>query len=79
MPLCTIQIKGHEKTWSFTTDVDLKYLPEWWADGLEIYELCNTIPVWVPRIGLTRIWCCVQDLLNFKWLHIPAYFGRKKR
>lgn len=68
MALCTIQIKGREKTWAFTTDVDTKYLAEWQADGVEIYELCNTIPLWAQQLGLTHVWCRVQDFLNFKWL-----------
>lgn len=77
MALHTISVKGREKTWSFTIDVDPKYLPEWEADGLEIYELCNTIPQWVADRGYlaNRVWCFCQDFLTFKW--IPR-IGRSK-
>lgn len=44
---------------------DTKYLDEWRADGLEVHEVYNVIPLWVQQAGLTRVWCRVQDLWRF--------------
>ena len=62
----TITVRGKEKAWSFETIGDTKYLNDWRADGLEIDELCNTIPGWAVNVGLTRPWCFCQDVFNFK-------------
>lgn len=45
---------------------DPKYIPEWEADGLEVWEVCNVVPLWVASLGLTRAWCFAQDIFNFK-------------
>lgn len=66
--LCSITIKGKTKTWSFNTFVDLKYLDEWREDGIEIDEIENVIPVWVVDMGLTHIWCFLQDVWHGKYL-----------
>lgn len=47
---------------------DPAHLPDWRADGLEVYEVCNVVPVWVQRLGLTRPWCRVQDA--WRWLRL---------
>lgn len=31
-------------------------------------EVCNVVPVWVQRLGLTRPWCRVQDA--WRWLRL---------
>ena len=66
--LLSVEIKGKEKNWSFNFYGDPKYLDEWRGDGLEINEICNTIPLWIYSIGLTRFWIFMQDLFNFKFL-----------
>jgi hypothetical protein len=66
--LCSLTIKGKTKTWSFNTFVDLKYLDEWREDGIEIDEIENVIPVWVVDMGLTHIWCFLQDVWHGKYL-----------
>ena len=63
--LLSVEIKGKEKDWSFNFYGDPKYLDEWREDGLEINEICNTIPLWVHSMGLTRPWIFLQDLFNF--------------
>ncbi len=63
--MLSITVKGKEKTWCFNFPGDPKYLPEWEADGLEVYEVVNTIPLWAQQSGLTRIWCRVQDAWRF--------------
>lgn len=64
--LLTLSVQGATKTYSLTVIADPQYLDEWQQDGLEIYELVNTIPVWVADLGLVRPYCFVQDILNFK-------------
>jgi len=63
--LLAVEIKGKEKNWSFNFYGDPKYLDEWREDGLEVVEICNTIPLWVHSMGLTAVWIFVQDLFNF--------------
>lgn len=58
----SITVRGRSGAqYSFTFKADPAYLDEWRADGLEIYELLNTVPVWAQRMGLTHVWCRVQD------------------
>ena len=66
--LCSLTIKGKTKTWSFNTFVDLKYIDEWREDGIEIDPIENVIPVWVVDMGLTHIWCFLQDVWHGKYL-----------
>lgn len=66
--LHSITVKGNNHTWGFEAYVDPKYLDEWRADGLEIYEIENTVPMWVPTWIPIRLWCFLQDAWNFKWL-----------
>lgn len=64
--LMSVTVRGSLKTWSFNFYGDPKHLNEWRTDGLEIGEIENVIPVWVVTLGLTRAWCFVQDVFNFK-------------
>ncbi len=64
--LLEITVRGHSKEWGFEFFADPKYLAEWREDGLEVDEICNTIPLWLPT-GLTRVWCIAQDILHFNW------------
>lgn len=64
--LYSLTVRGREKVWLFETYVDPRYVKEWRADGVQIEEICNLIPVWVVDRGLTRIWCFFQDLFHFK-------------
>lgn len=64
--LLSIDVRGREKRWSFEFIGDPKHLDEWRADGLEVFEVENTIPIWIADLGLARPWCFVQDLFNFK-------------
>jgi hypothetical protein len=65
---CRIVVKGKHHTWAFNFPADAKHLPEWEADGLEVYEVLNTIPEWAQRMGLTHVWCSVQDRWN--WMRL---------
>jgi hypothetical protein len=65
---CQIVVRGKHKTWAFNFPADPKYLPEWEADGLEVYEVTNSIPEWAVNLGLTRPWVAVQDFWN--WIRL---------
>lgn len=64
--LMSVSVKGKEKLWSFNFYGDEKYINDWVSDGLDIDIIENVIPMWVVDVGLTRPWCFVQDLFNFK-------------
>lgn len=64
--LICIVVKGNRRTWGFRFKGDPKHLPEWRADGLDVYIPENSIPMWVVRAGLIHPWCFLQDLFNFK-------------
>jgi hypothetical protein len=66
--MCSITVKGKTKTWCFNFLADTKYLAEWEADGLEVYEVMNSIPDWAVDLGLTKPWVRVQDL--WRWLRL---------
>lgn len=61
-----LEISGQNHTWLFEVLVDPKYIKEWRQDGIEISELCNTIPEWIVEAGLTKVWCFFQDIFHFK-------------
>lgn len=46
---------------------DPAHLDHWRAHGVEIDEIVNTIPVWLPNWIPARWWCAAQDAFNFKW------------
>lgn len=64
--LLSIHVRGKSKGWSFEFMGNPRYIEEWTADGLEVWEAVNTIPTWVVDLGLTRAWCFLQDVFNFK-------------
>lgn len=63
-----ITVRGKSDTWGFVFQGDPKYLEEWLEDGLEVSEVLNTIPLWAQQMGLTHIWCRVQDV--WRWLRV---------
>lgn len=64
--LMSVTVQGKRSSYCFNFYGDPQYLEEWRADGLEIDLIENTIPMWVVDAGLTRAWCFVQDVWNFK-------------
>ena len=64
--LMFITARGKRSQWCFDVNADPKYLTEWQADGLEIYVVENSIPMWVAEAGMTRAWCFLQDVFNFR-------------
>jgi hypothetical protein len=57
-------VRGKTTEWSFTFQGDPAHLDDWRADGLQVYEVENSIPAWVVAIGMTRVWVRVQDAWN---------------
>lgn len=64
--LLHITVRGKDKTWGFEFYGYPRYLDEWRADGLDIVEVVNTVPMWVVDLGLTRARCFAQDVFNFR-------------
>lgn len=57
----SIEVRGTRKVWHITTQGDQSFIDALRADGLEVYEIENTIPQWAVSLGLLRPWCLVQD------------------
>lgn len=66
--LMSVEVRGRERTWGFLFYGDPAHLNDWKADGLEVFEVCNVVPEWVARLGLTRVWCRLQDVWG--WLRL---------
>jgi hypothetical protein len=58
--LYEITVKGKWKKWAFNFWAD-DHMKEWEKDGLEVTRILNTVPEWAVKMGLTRIWCWLQD------------------
>ena len=67
--LMSVVVRGRDKTYSFLTYQDPKYLPEYLAQGLDVQLVENTVPdykfITQSRIFL-RAWCFAQDVWNLK-------------
>lgn len=63
--LLSIDVDGDHHHWSFNFYGDPKYIPEWEADGLKIWQIENIIPIWIPG-WLVRPWCFCQDIFHLK-------------
>lgn len=64
--LLSIEVAGCQKRWSFQFYGDPRHLEDWLADGLDVAQVVNTIPGWLPSWVPVRWWCAAQDLFNFK-------------
>ena len=64
--LYAVYVRGRERHWKIPVLLDEKHIQEYLDDGLVVDEIVNTIPVWVVDLGLTRAWCFLQDIFNFK-------------
>ena len=60
----SIEVKGRAHTWGLTVKAKPEHADDWRADGLDVWEVLNRVPVWAHQLGLTRIWCAVQDGWN---------------
>ena len=65
--LLVVTVRGSRFKWSFQFYGDPRNIPEWDADGLEVYEVVNIIPAWVVNLGLIKPWWFFQNVFNFRW------------
>jgi hypothetical protein len=63
---CIVDVRGRKSEWGIPTDISREVIEDMRADGLNIIVPENSIPLWVVELGLTRAWCFLQDLWNFK-------------
>lgn len=66
MPQAVLSIRGKQSEWGLTVPMKQGQIDAMRADGIEIGILANTVPFWIAECGLTRPWCFVQDIWNFK-------------
>ena len=65
--LHSVTVQGRERTWSIATYITKATADDWRADGLEVSETINSIPLWAVEAGIpVRGWFFVQDVLRFK-------------
>jgi len=62
--LMSITVNGNKKTWSFNFYGNTEHLEDWWKDGLDVSEICNTVPVEIGKLGLSKLWMLIQDVFN---------------
>lgn len=61
----TVTVRGHRREWVFDIgNAEPQHIEQWRADGLVIDEVVNTIPDWAVTLGLTHLWCVVQDIFK---------------
>ena len=57
-----LTVRGRASRWSFEIEGRPEYLAEWLEDGLVVEELVNTVPEWVVKLRLEKVWCFLQDV-----------------
>lgn len=57
----SLRVRGKRSEWTFTFDGHPQYLAEWLEDGLDVVEITNTIPDWLPSWGYP-VWVWLQDV-----------------
>ena len=48
MKLYSIIVKGKYHSWSFNSYLNPDHIQDYLDDGLEVYEMVNIIPEWIP-------------------------------
>lgn len=76
--LYQIAVRGKTKEWLFDFKGDPRYLQEWLDDGLDIAEVLSIVPTWIVDIGLTKLWCRIQDIFGIFDVGGDAFEGMKK-
>lgn len=67
-----IDYPGTAFTWGLVVQIPEEAAADMRADGIELHEVTNTVPLWVANLGLARLWCFAQDIWNW-----PSNWGRK--
>lgn len=69
--IMSVTVRGKSgNVYTFNFDGNKKYIEEWRQEGIIIDEICNTIPIWVVKLKLTKQWIFLQDLFNFNFKHL---------
>lgn len=65
----SLTVRGENKVWIFDILAEPPHVEEWRDDGLDVGEVCNTIPEWYVNAGLpVGLYCFFQDFFNLrKW------------
>ena len=61
-----IPIQGKKHKWAVDFDASQATVDSMRNDGIEVFVVENSVPLWAVELGLTRIWCFVQDVWNLK-------------
>lgn len=64
--LFAITVNGKNHKWQFHFDGDENDWQDWLDDGLDVMMVKNIIPEWIVFMGLTKIWCFLQDIFQFR-------------
>ena len=64
--LFVITVRGKQHEWLFEFEGDPKYWDDWEEDGLDVCLVQNIIPEWVVYAGLTKIYCFLQNIFQFR-------------
>lgn len=64
--LYTVKIKGKSNDYYFHVWLGPEFLDEYREDGIELDEVINTVPAWLPAV-LVKPWVAAQDIFNFRF------------
>lgn len=64
--LVFVEVRGRQSEWGINWYADNEQIEAMRADGIEIFEVENTVPAWIADIGMTAAWCAIQDIWNLK-------------
>lgn len=64
--LASTEVRGKSGTWVVHWHASDEQIADMQADGIEVFVTENSIPMWVNDLGMTRPWCFVQDVFNFR-------------
>jgi len=67
-----IEHRGRTHTWALLIHRTEEAAADMRADGIELHEVANTVPLWAANLGLARLWCFTQDV--WTW---PGNWRRK--
>jgi hypothetical protein len=62
-----LMVRGMENMWSFDILAEPEHVQDWLNDGLEVYEVVNTSPAWLPGGYRTlAAYHFLQDIFHFQ-------------
>jgi len=61
-----VTVRGRQSEWLVRCDLRQSQIANMRSDGVDVVEVRWHVPAWVANLGMTRPWCIVQDVLNFR-------------